>query len=122
LNSAQNLIEESYEKKKEGEDNSDASDSSNKHLMFNLNHMDFICMVMEIGQLDLHELLNSQTQQDDIKIILYNQLKALNYLHSANLIHRDIKPQNILIDQYSRIMICDFGMARTIPKLTEQEK
>ena len=65
--------------------------------------------------------MEDELDPKDIKFILYNQLKALNFLHSANLIHRDIKPSNILIDQYSRVMICDFGMARTVPKLSKLE-
>ena len=43
-------------------------------------------------------------------------------MHSANLMHRDYKPSNVLIDGYSRVMICDYGMARTVPKLTQEEK
>ena len=49
-------------------------------------------------------------------------MKALNYIHSANIMHRDIKPSNILIDEYSRVMMCDFGMARTVPSLSKEEK
>ena len=47
--------------------------------------------------------------------ILYNLLCSLKFLHSANVIHRDIKPGNILIDNYCSIKICDFGLARTLP-------
>ena len=65
--------------------------------------------------------MNDVIKEDDIKIIIYNQIKALNFLHSAGLMHRDYKPSNVLIDEYSRIMICDYGMARTVPKLNEQE-
>ena len=47
--------------------------------------------------------------------ILYNQLSALNYIHSANLIYRDLKPSNFLIDSSCHVSICDFGLARAMP-------
>jgi serine/threonine protein kinase len=40
----------------------------------------------------------------------------MHYLHSANIIHRDLKPSNILINSDCRIKICDFGLARSMPK------
>ncbi|MCD6388072.1 MAG: protein kinase [Desulfobulbaceae bacterium] len=38
-------------------------------------------------------------------------LKGLKILHQANVIHRDIKPFNLLIDEDNQLKICDFGMA-----------
>ena len=37
-------------------------------------------------------------------------------MHSAGIIHRDIKPGNILINHSSNVKICDFGMARLMPE------
>lgn len=51
-----------------------------------------------------------------VKVILYNLLCAMNFLHQSNVIHRDIKPGNLLIDMQCNIKICDFGLARTLPK------
>lgn len=34
-------------------------------------------------------------------------------MHSAGVIHRDMKPSNILIDEYCNVKICDFGLSRT---------
>lgn len=42
---------------------------------------------------------------------------ALAYLHSRNVIFRDLKSKNVLIDEYNRAKICDFGFARTTESL-----
>lgn len=54
------------------------------------------------------------------KILLYNMLCAVNFLHSANVMHRDIKPGNILIDDTCSIKLCDFGLSRTTPEASER--
>lgn len=46
--------------------------------------------------------------------ITYQLCKALEYCHSNRIIHRDVKPDNILIDADGDIKLCDFGVARTV--------
>ena len=41
-------------------------------------------------------------------------LSALDYAHRSHVIHRDVKPSNILIDRQGRPLLCDFGIARQI--------
>ena len=53
---------------------------------------------------------------EHIKVVLYNLLCSINFLHSANVVHRDLKPANILIDGDCNILICDYGLSRTLPK------
>lgn len=46
-------------------------------------------------------------------IVLYNLLSALKLIHSSNVMHRDLKPNNVLINHQCQVKICDFGLART---------
>ena len=48
--------------------------------------------------------------------MIYNLLSAVKFIHSHNIIHRDLKPSNVLIDENCNIKLCDFGLARTLPK------
>ena len=52
-----------------------------------------------------------------LKIFSYQMLKCIGYLHSLGICHRDIKPQNILIDPEDyTLKLCDFGCAKHLVK------
>lgn len=43
---------------------------------------------------------------------IYQILCGLKYIHSANVLHRDLKPGNLLVNADCELKICDFGLAR----------
>ena len=75
---------------------------------------------MEYIESDLKKILNSVhrgtvLEEDHIVTMMYNSLCALNFIHSSNLMHRDLKPGNLLVDSNCCVRLCDFGLARSEP-------
>lgn len=67
----------------------------------------------------LDKIKSDCLSEEHVKIIMYNLLCSLNFMHSAGLMHRDIKPCNLLIDGECSIKLCDFGQSR--PYFTPEE-
>lgn len=74
-----------------------------------------IYLVFEFIDQDLSFFLRSSSDPlplTSIKSISYQILQGFDYCHSRGVIHRDIKPMNILISNSGLVKICDFGLAR----------
>uniref|UniRef100_M4BW38 non-specific serine/threonine protein kinase n=1 Tax=Hyaloperonospora arabidopsidis (strain Emoy2) TaxID=559515 RepID=M4BW38_HYAAE len=74
------------------------------------------CMVTEYAQGELYQVLKDEhsLSECEIRKIAIQLIQALHVLHLNNIIHRDMKPQNILIGSKQQIKLCDFGFARAI--------
>ena len=44
-------------------------------------------------------------------------INALHYMHEHNIVHRDIKSHNFLVDDNYTVKLCDFGLAKNEVKL-----
>ena len=74
-------------------------------------------LVFEFVEKNLLELLQEHPQGLDpnlIRHLIYQLCKAIKYMHEQNIIHRDVKPENLLITDNMELKLCDFGFARLI--------
>lgn len=73
-----------------------------------------IYVVLELMESDLHQVIkvNDDLTREHQQFFLYQLLRALKYMHTANVYHRDLKPKNILANSNCKLKICDFGLAR----------
>ena len=61
--------------------------------------------------------LSRSLKSDNIKRISYQIIRAVEFCHQNRIVHRDVKPENILIstkEQQLIVKLCDFGFARTV--------
>jgi len=83
----------------------------------------YLNLVMNYVPENLNRLNKSYSEKKEIfplfliKLYIFQIARALNYMHNKKICHRDIKPQNILLDpQTNRIYLCDFGSAKLLKK------
>ncbi|CDF33702.1 Mitogen-activated protein kinase 9, MPK9 [Chondrus crispus] len=71
-------------------------------------------VVFELMPTDLNRLLKTDTTltHAHIKYFMFQLLCGINFMHDARVFHRDLKPNNVLINGRCQLRICDFGLAR----------
>jgi len=73
-------------------------------------------LVMEFLDMDLKRYMESVGSDglgvDVIRKFTYQLIKGLYYCHAHRILHRDLKPQNLLIDKTGNLKLADFGLAR----------
>jgi len=84
---------------------------------------DFLYLVMEfLPGGDFMNLLieKDKLTEEEAKFYIAELILAVESIHKLECIHRDIKPDNILIDKNGHIKLSDFGLAKVSDKLYEQ--
>ncbi|KAI8819704.1 kinase-like domain-containing protein [Fimicolochytrium jonesii] len=73
-----------------------------------------VYLVQELMEADLHQIIRSEQPLTDghFQYFIYQICRGLKYIHSANVLHRDLKPGNLLVNADCELKICDFGLAR----------
>jgi serine/threonine protein kinase len=77
-----------------------------------------LCLVLDYMDTDLDQIMKKSVplKESNILKIIYNLLSSLCFLHKCNVMHRDLKCANILVNTTCGVKICDFGLSRSIPE------
>ena len=73
-------------------------------------------LILEFCDHDLKKYMNAITGKLSAKLVkelMYHVVTGITYCHEHRVIHRDLKPQNILVDKNGILKLADFGLART---------
>ena len=89
-----------------------------------------VVRIYDLGEAEgLRFITMEYVEGDDLRTILHQRTKlppheaaeyveqicrALDAAHSVGVIHRDLKPQNIMVDKTGRLLVMDFGLAKTL--------
>ena len=101
-----------------------------KDLMASLNHpflvnlsyafqnTEFLVLVMDLVPAgDLSEfVLTKQLTADQVRFVVMEVVCVIGYCHMQNVLYRDLKPENLLIDEQGHVRMIDMGLAARISK------
>jgi len=82
-----------------------------------------VYLVLEKMEMNLDKVIRSvKLTNRHLQYLVYQMFRGLKYIHSAGVIHRDLKPGNILVNASDcNLKITDFGLARGVCKEEESE-
>mmetsp|Transcript_15797 Transcript_15797/g.50667 ORF Transcript_15797/g.50667 Transcript_15797/m.50667 type:complete len:387 (-) Transcript_15797:703-1863(-) len=75
-----------------------------------------VYLVCDLMDTDLHYIIHSKQPLEDqhFRYFLYQIMRGVHALHAAHVLHRDLKPGNLLVNKNCDLKICDFGLARGV--------
>uniref|UniRef100_A0A7S1KMS3 non-specific serine/threonine protein kinase n=1 Tax=Percolomonas cosmopolitus TaxID=63605 RepID=A0A7S1KMS3_9EUKA len=81
----------------------------------------FIYLALELCPCTLDEAIEMHEEDDNAyalneRMLLTQLVEAVHHIHSLNIVHRDIKPQNVLLDSNYHIKLSDMGLGKRIDK------
>ena len=89
------------------------------NLYFSFQDKDNLYLILDYfsgGDLRFYLNKNVQFNEKQIKFLVSNIILSLKYLHQNNILHRDMKPENLVFDEKGYLNLTDFGISKKIKK------
>ena len=87
---------------------------SMKYIIDTNDHVFFVMDFVRGGELWQLLDVKKRLPEDHAKFYVLNIAIAIGYLHSKNIIYRDLKSENVMIDQSGFLKLTDFGLTKTL--------
>jgi eukaryotic-like serine/threonine-protein kinase len=81
----------------------------------------FLAMELVEGETLAHRLLVGRMPEAELLALARPLLSALGAVHRARIVHRDVKPSNIIVDSHGRVRLVDFGFATPLERTSPNE-
>lgn len=80
-----------------------------------------VFLIEGLMEADLHQIIRSGQPLTDAhyQYFLYQICRGMKWIHTANILHRDLKPGNLLVNADCELRVCDFGLARGFSQTVE---
>ena len=81
-----------------------------------------VYLIQELMDTNLLRVIETQELSDDhCRYLIYQTLRGLKAIHSAGILHRDLKPSHLLVNEECDLKICDFGLARSAASIEKDQ-
>mmetsp|Transcript_18611 Transcript_18611/g.18587 ORF Transcript_18611/g.18587 Transcript_18611/m.18587 type:complete len:125 (+) Transcript_18611:387-761(+) len=94
----------------------------NMHHAFQNENYLFLTMDWKSGGDLRYQMIKNKFVEEEAKFLVSCIVLVLEYIHSHNVIHRDVKPENLLFDEEGYVYLADFGEAKIWDKEMPHDK